>query len=231
MTERSPRASLDNTLASLRESILRMGELLDRALERAMEALRKGDGELAQKVIEGDEQINDLRFQIEEASLAVIARQQPAAGDLRKIVAALNIVLDLERIGDYAAGIAKALLRLGADRGPVDIPAGLSQMSETSRMMLRQVLAAYGEMDASSARSIAAQDEEMDDRYQGLFEVLLDRMAEEAEDSEQALYLLFAGHNLERVADRVTNIAERVVFMQSGEMEELNVESTEPEGV
>lgn len=231
MTERSPRASLNKTLTELRESILQMGALLDRALEQAVEALGKGDAKLAQRVIEGDEQINDLRFRIEETSLAVIARQQPAAGDLRMVVAALNIVLDLERIGDYAAGIAKALLRLGAERGPVDIPSGLKEMSEASRAMLRQVMTAYGEMDAASARQIAAQDEEMDERYQTLFEVLLDRMAEESEDSELALYLLFAGHNLERVADRVTNIAERVVFMQSGEMEDLNVETTEPEGV
>lgn len=231
MTERSPRASLNKTLTELRESILQMGALLDRALEQAVEALGKGDAKLAQRVIEGDEQINDLRFRIEETSLAVIARQQPAAGDLRMVVAALNIVLDLERIGDYAAGIAKALLRLGAERGPVDIPSGLKEMSEASRAMLRQVMTAYGEMDAASARQIAAQDEEMDERYQTLFEVLLDRMAEESEDSELALYLLFAGHNLERVADRVTNIAERVVFMQSGEMEDLNVETTEPKGV
>lgn len=231
MTERSPRASLNKTLTDLRESILQMGALLDRALEHAVEALGKADAKLAKRVIEGDEQINDMRFRIEETSLAVIARQQPVAGDLRKIVAALNIVLDLERIGDYAVGISKALLRLGVERGPVKIPLGLEEMSETSRTMLRQVLAAYGEMDAASAREIAARDKEMDERYQALFEVLLDRMAEESEDSELSLYLLFAGHNLERVADRVTNIAERVVFMQSGEMEDLNVETTEPEGV
>jgi len=225
------RVSFAKELASIRNDILHMGALLDGALSASMQSLESLDEDQARQVVTGDAAINQLRFGIEAACLAVIARQQPAAGDLRQIVAAMNMVLDLERIGDYAAGIAKTTIRLKTEPGRTELPPGLAQMAETSRTMIQQVLKAYADQDPVEAKRIAAQDEEIDRRYEQLFSSLLERMAEEPAHSERLLYLLFAGHNLERVADRVTNLAERVVFMTSGEMTELNPERHEPGGM
>jgi phosphate transport system protein len=197
---------------------------------RAFEALESLDEVKARQVVADDEEINALRYEVENACLAAIARQQPAAADLRRIVSAMNIVVNLERIGDYAAGIGKTVLRLKEDKAVLDPPPGLLRMYQLARRMLREVLEVYADGDADQARQIAAQDDLIDDQYKALFREILDVMGEKPEISERALYLLFAGHNLERISDRVTNIAERVVFLKSGQLEELNVESTEPEG-
>ncbi|MGA9532972.1 MAG: phosphate signaling complex protein PhoU [Anaerolineales bacterium] len=225
------RAAFNRTLDEIRDSLLRIGALADQALERAMDALAQKDQDKARQVVEGDDQINQLRFQVEDGCLALIARQQPAAGDLRKIVAALNIVLDLERIGDYAAGIAKTCLRLNAEAASPDVPDDLWRMAQMSRSMLELVLEAYARSDEAAAESIAARDEEIDEQYQVLFSRLMNEMSEGSWQSAPLLYFLFAGHNLERVADRVTNIAERVVFMSRGTFTELNTEQEEPAGL
>lgn len=225
------RTAFNRTLDEIRDKLLRIGALADQALERAMDALAQKDREEAQQVVDGDEEINRLRFQVEDECLALIARQQPTAGDLRQIVAALNIVLDLERIGDYAAGIAKTCLRLGQDAESPDVPDGLWRMSQMARSMLELVLEAYARGDAQAAEAIAARDEEIDDQYQTLFSRLMNEMSEGSWNSAPLLYYLFAGHNLERVADRVTNIAERVVFMSRGRFRELNTEQDEPAGL
>jgi phosphate transport system protein len=225
------RAAFNRTLDEIRDSLLRIGALVDQALERAMHALAQKDQDEARHVVQDDEAINQLRFQVEDDCLALIARQQPAAGDLRKIIAALNIVLDLERIGDYAAGIAKTCLRLGAEVASPDVPDDLWRMAQMSRSMLELVLEAYARSDAEAALSIAARDEEIDEQYQLLFSQLMGEMSEGSWQSAPLLYFLFAGHNLERVADRVTNIAERVIFMSSGTFTELNTEQEEPAGL
>ncbi|HEX9795618.1 MAG TPA: phosphate signaling complex protein PhoU [Anaerolineales bacterium] len=225
------RLTFAKELQSIRDDILRMGALLDRSLSLSMQSLAELDEVKAQQVVAEDAAINQLRFGIEAACLAVIARQQPAAGDLRQIVAAMNMVLDLERIGDYAAGIAKTTIRLKTQPSAEALPEGLALMAETSRTMIKRVLQAYAEEDPGAAKHIAAQDEEIDRRYEQLFSSLLEQMAEQPSNSERLLYLLFAGHNLERVADRVTNLAERVVFMTSGKMTELNPERIEPGGL
>lgn len=225
------RSRFEKDLADIQELVLRMGALLDRAIMRAMEAIHSLDEDAARQIVAADEQINELRFQVEDLCVASIARQQPAAGDLRRIVAAMNIVLDLERIGDHAAGIAKTVLRMSEDETYLEPPPGLARMQDLVKTMLKQVIEVYEQGDPVRAREIAAEDDTIDEQYKALFRELLDAMVESPGASERALYLLFTGHNLERIADRVTNIAERVVFMESGEMEELNVESTEPEGV
>jgi phosphate transport system protein len=230
LTPQSIRSAFDKDLASIQDMLLRMGGLLDRALTRSMESLESMDEAKARQVVADDQAINDLRFDIEDSCLATIARQQPAAGDLRRLVSAMNIVLDLERIGDYAAGISKTVIRLKEEEAIIDPPPGLLHMYEMARSMLKGVLEVYAEGDAKRARKIAAKDDMIDEQYKALFRELLGQMGSQPNASERALYLLFAGHNLERIADRVTNIAERVVFMQSGEMEELNIESSEPEG-
>ena len=217
------RASLDRELQGIQDSVLRLGELVDGAIQKAIQSLAARDTSLARSVVSEDAAINRLRFQTEEACLALIATQQPAAGDLRTVVAAMNIVSDLERMADHAAGIARIVLRMGDEpllKPLIDIP----RMAEACRQMLRDSLAAFVQRDAEQARSIAGMDDTIDGLYQQVFRELLSFMVEDPRTTTRALYLLFAAHNLERIGDRATNIAERVVFMTSGEMRELNPE-------
>lgn len=218
------RTEFERDLAELRSLILQMGERIVDAVEEAMRSLEANDLSRAQRVIDGDAEINDLRFQIEEMALAAIARQQPAAKDLRVIVAALNIVLDLERMGDHAAGIAKTVDRMAGEDHSLQPPASLRKIHAMALGMLQDVLQTYRKLDPQRAKELARRDDHIDDQYRQLFRELLQTMAEDPVHTERGLYLLFAGHNLERIADRVTNVAERVVFIKSGEMKELNVD-------
>jgi phosphate transport system protein len=220
------RGTLDRELRSLRKKISRLGDMVERTIAEALRALRAADEELANAVVDGDIELNELRFEIEEACLAVIATQQPAAGDLRQIVAAMNIVVDLERMGDHAAGIAKTVRRMKPAIYK-DLPESLERMAALTQQMLRQALEVYAANDIDRAYNVARMDGQIDDSYQALFGDLLARMLDEEELATNALFLLFAGHNLERIGDRVTNIAERVIFMASGEMQELNPEPGE----
>jgi phosphate transport system protein len=219
----STRATLERELQETQDDLLRLGDRVDRAIGDAMRSLEKRDQQLAGQVVAGDAEINDLRFRIEENCLRVIATQQPAAGDLRAIVAAMNIVVDLERMGDYAAGIARTVIRMGDEpllKPLIDMP----RMAEICRDMLRQSLQAYVRRDAEAARAVARRDDEIDQLYQQIFRELLSFMVEDPRTTTRALWLLFSAHNLERIGDRVTNIVERVVFMASGVMKEINPE-------
>lgn len=225
------RAMLDEGLKTISSDVLQMSELVRIATSRAVQALESHDHELAARVVEGDTQVNDLRFKIESACVSNIARQQPAARDLRDIVAAMSIVLDLERIGDHAAGIAKTVLRAGELEPGVQIPPSLFTMRDLTTGMIRDVMAAYESHDIRSARAISERDDEVDQRYRVLFRELLQEIPGASKSSEYGLHLLFAGHNLERIADRVTNIAERVIFAASGMLEELNVDEQDQSGI
>lgn len=222
-TQAQARGTLDREISALREKLLILGEMADDAIADSLQALRQVNSQLAQHIIDGDEQLNQLRFEIEESCLSVIATQQPAAGDLRQIVAAINIVVDLERIGDHAAGIAKTVLRMEQPYYQ-ELPESLERMAALTQQMLRQALRVYAESDVDRAYNVARMDDSIDTSYQMLFRELLGQMLHEQGITTNALYLLFAGHNLERIGDRVTNIAERVIFTASGEMRELNPE-------
>ncbi|MFP3853706.1 MAG: phosphate signaling complex protein PhoU [Anaerolineales bacterium] len=203
------------------ENILRMSDMVDSAIARALKCLQDRDLQLAQQIIDEDDAVNDLRFEIEEDCLKLIATQQPAASDLRAIVAAMNIVVDVERMGDYAAGIAKTVLRMGDEpllKPLIDIP----RMVEISRNMLRGSIKAFVNRDPGMAKEIAARDDEMDRLYKAIFDELVEIMSDQPESAPRATFLLWIGHNLERIGDRVTNIAERVVFVNTGNMKELN---------
>lgn len=216
------RAEYDRQYQRVQDAILRMGSMVDRAIEEAIISLQNRDRTLAEELISRDEGINQLRFEIEESCLALIATQQPAASDLRAVVAAMNIVVDMERMGDHAAGIAKTVIRMGDQpllKPLIDIP----KMAELSRKMLAESLQAYVDRDEGKARDIAARDDAMDQLYQAIFDELVDIMARNPDAAERATYLLWCAHNLERIGDRVTNIAERVVFVGTGDMKELNV--------
>ena len=216
------RATLDRDLQAVQDDLLRLGSLIDAAVARSLQALADRNADLARQIVVDDARVNALRFQIEEECFALIATQQPAARDLRAAVAAMNIVSDLERMADHAAGIAEIVLRMGDEpllKPLIDMP----RMAEECREMLRQALDAYVKHDVELARAVAARDDVIDGLYKQIFRELLSYMLEDPRTTTRALYLLFAAHNLERIGDHITNIAERVIFMTSGEMKELNV--------
>lgn len=220
----SLRSIFDRELTQIRDDLLRMGSLVDAAIDRALTALKDSDAALARQVIDDDAAINQLRFKIEENCLATIATQQPTASDLRTVVAAMNIVNDMERIGDHATGIAKTVLRLGDQpllKPLVDLP----RMAQMTREMLKRSLDAFLAHDPDTARTIAEQDDEIDHLYRAVFDELLALMARDPGTISRGTYLLWCGHNLERIGDRVTNIAERVIFMTTGTMQELNIKT------
>ena len=230
MTDRpsgsSPRVALDSELRHIKDEVLRMGDQVDSALVKAVTALRERDAESAHAIIAHDSEVNAKRFEVEEQCLSLIATQQPAASDLRAIVAAMNMVNDLERMGDHAVGISKAVIRMHDDP-PLNIPVEFTRIYELVRSMLHDALLSYRDTDLKLARKVADQDDEIDVHYRKLFRDLLAIMARSPEVSGAAVRMQFASHNLERIADRSTNLVERVIFLSSGEMEELNPEPDE----
>ena len=220
------RAAFDRGLASIHNDLIRMGERVDQAIQGSLRSLQERDLQLAQEMIEQDEQINLLRFKIEEGCLALIAPQQPAATDLRSVIAVMNVVVDVERMGDHAAGIAKTVIRMGDApllKPLIDIP----RMAELARDMLRESLQALMQRDADLARNAAAKDDDMDMLYMDVFTELVEIMSRVKDSATRATYLLWCAHNLERIGDRATNIAERVIFITTGDMKELNPKSGE----
>ena len=214
------RARYDQSYAAIEDDILKMGSLVQDAIRNSLESLKQRDTNLAQEVIDRDLQINDLRFKIEEACLTLIATQQPTAGDLRSVVAAMNIVVDMERMADHASGIAKTVILMGDEpllKPLIDLP----RMADLAREMLSGALDAFIKRDVPAAKAIAPRDEEMDLLYKAIFDELVDIMAHKPGSVERATYLLWCAHNLERIGDRAINIVERVIFMTTGDMREI----------
>lgn len=218
---------LDRDLQRIQDDVLRMGSRIDTAIGLALRALANRDSRLARQIVADDGVVNGLRFSIEEACLACIATQQPTAGDLRLVVANIIIASELERMADYAAGIAKTVLRMGDEpllKPLVDLP----RMAEACREMVQAALQAYVARDPDAARAVAARDDLLDALYNQIFREILSYILEDPTSTTRALYLLFSAHNLERIGDRVVNIAERVIFMSSGELRELNAGADAP---
>jgi phosphate transport system protein len=218
------RVAFNQELNELRDDVLRMGSMVDDAINNAVHALKESDLALAGQIIAEDDKINHLRFEIEEHTVKLIARQQPVAGDLRTIIAAMNIALDLERMGDHAKGIAVIVQRMGGEppvKPLIDIP----RMAVISREMLRQSLDAFLAGDDDQAGVIAQRDDEVDQLYTEIFQELIGIIAADTTLITRAMFLLFAAHNLERIADRVTNICERVIFLRTGRLNEFPSES------
>ena len=212
------RATLDRELEDLNTDVVRLSSMADEAIERAMEALYGRDIEMATQVIKGDTLINDLRFQIEEKSLLVLATQQPVAGDLRTIVTTIHVATELERIADHAAGIAKLVNRLEHEP-EFDSLHKLPKMAKRARKMLAESITSFVERDAELAQMMVRRDDKMDKQYRLLFTETLEEMRDD-DYIRRATFLLWVGHDLERIGDRTTNIAERVVFMTTGEFVE-----------
>jgi phosphate transport system protein len=215
-----PRESFDRHLRELQDEVLVMGSMVSKAILRSIDALKNRDLELAHQIIAGDQKINGKRFEIEERYIQLIATQQPMASDLRIIIAVLNITTEIERIGDYAVGIARVVIMIG-DEPPLKPLVDIPRMAEHTVDMLQRSLNAFVNRDAEAAQKIAAEDDLIDNLYDQIFRELLTFMAEDPKTITRATRLMWTAHNLERAADRVTNICERVVFIVTGKMEEI----------
>ena len=194
--------------------------MVSKAMLRSIDALKNRDLELAHQIIAADQKVNDKRFAIEEKCIELIATQQPMASDLRIIIAILNITTEIERIGDYAMGIARVVIMIG-DEPPLKPLVDIPRMAEQTIAMLRRSLDAFINRDTALAKTIIAEDDLVDHLYDQVFRELLTFMTEDPKTITRATRLIWTAHNLERAADRVTNICERVVFIVTGKMEEI----------
>jgi len=214
------RSSYHKKLREIQDDVLAMGSMVGKALLRSVDALKTRDIDLAHQVIKDDQMVNGKRFQIEEKCIELIATQQPMAGDLRIIVAILNITTEIERIGDYAVGIARIVVLIG-DEPPLKPLIDIPRMVEQAVNMLRRTMDAFINRDAGIAKQIVAEDDAIDHLYDQVFRELLIFMAEDPKTITRATRLMWVAHNLERAADRITNICERIVFIVTGKMEEM----------
>ncbi|MFO8101972.1 MAG: phosphate signaling complex protein PhoU [Dehalococcoidia bacterium] len=212
------RETFHQELDDLIGDVIVMGSMAEKAIARAVDSLKNCSMEQAEQVIEDDEKVNRRRFEIEESCIRLIATQQPMARDLRTIVSAIHLATDLERIGDYASGIAEITLLLSDDR-PVKSLMDIPRMAEIGIGMLQDSLKSLLNRDAEKAREIARRDDEIDELYHNVLQQCFARMAE---DPNIETRLIWVAHKLERIADRVTNICERVTFVVTGNIEELD---------
>jgi phosphate transport system protein len=225
-----PRENFDRKLQDLMDKVLVLGSMVENALTESVEGLKRKDMEASRRLVAHDRLINERRFEVEADALALIATQQPMARDLRTIAAVLDIASELERIADYAKGIGRINLMIGAEpfiKPLVDLPA----MASRARDMLHKSLEAFVRGDAHLAQAIPGKDDEVDALYNQVYRELLTLIMANPSTIDQANHLLWAAHNLERAADRVTNICERVIFTATGEMVELDMETTGSESI
>jgi phosphate transport system protein len=215
------RESFERELARLHEDVSSMGAEVQRAIVRAIAALDHRDVERARSIIAEDEAINEHRFRIEAACHGLMATQQPAARDLRTLIAALMIIVDLERMADHAKGIAKTVI-LTANEPSFPPAPDLRRIADRVRQMLDQGLQAFATGDVALARRVCEADDEIDHLYKQLFNVLLSYMLEDPRTITRCTYLLWIAHNLERIGDLATNIAERVIYCETGHLQDTN---------
>lgn len=215
MTTRT-RAEFERDLQNLRQEVLNLGSMVEKAVERAVDALKRYDVRQARNIIDQDREIDERCYALEEQALLLIATQQPMATDLRIIAATLFIISELERIGDYAEGLGKIAIRL-SNWPPLKPLIDIPRMAEISIDLLRQALDAFIEMDLERCRAIWQRDDEVDALYDQVYRELLTYMMSDPRTIERATLLLWAAHNLERIADRVTNICERIAFVITGD--------------
>lgn len=206
-------------LAELEHEMFNMADMVTSAITSSVYSLKNQDIEKAKSIKKGDVEINNKRWEIEEKCINLIATQQPVATDLREVIAVLTIITDLERMGDYAEGIAKITKKIGTEphvKSLIDIP----RMCELSVEMINSSMNAYAERDDKAARIISDKDDEVDELYKQIYRELTSIMIEDPRTISSCTYLLWAAHNLERIADRVTNICERIIFLVTGELVE-----------
>ena len=215
------RTMFHKRLREIQDDVLAMGSMTEKATSRSIEALKTRDLDMARRIITDDLAINQKRFEIEDKCIELIATQQPMASDLRAIICVLNIITEIERIADHAEGIAKIVIMIG-DEPPLKPLIDIPRMAEKANEMLHRSLDAFIDRDAGAARQITTEDDEVDNLYNQVFRELLSFMIEDPRTITRATRLIWVAHNLERSADRVTNICERVIYLVTGKMEEIS---------
>jgi len=214
------RADFHKHLREVEEDVVSMGDRVAKAIDRSIKALQKRDLTLAHQIIADDAKINEQRFSIEDKCVGLIATQQPMANDLRIIVAVLSIIVELERIGDYAEGIAKIVVMIG-DEAPLKPLIDIPRMGDITLEMINTSLKSFVTRDVELAMKVVSLDSVVDGLYDQVFRELLTFMMVDPKTTNRATRLIWVAHNLERAADRATNICERVVFTVTGKMEEI----------
>jgi phosphate transport system protein len=217
-----PRETFERELHKLQDEMLLMGSMVEQAVRDSVEALKQRNLESAHRIYNEDQRINERRYDIEQNCLAIIATQQPMARDMRFLAAILEIITELERIGDYAKGISKINILLSEEELDPAIMADLQLMSNMGLGMLRRSLDAFVTHDVDLARQIPSEDDQVDALYNRIYRSLIDKMVLDPTSINRANHLMWAAHNLERMADRVTNICERIVYVSTGQMKELD---------
>lgn len=225
-----PRSYFTQELQQLRDDILIMASMVYQQLTDAVTALRTTDLETARRVIAQDMEINRRRFAMEDQTLTIIATQAPMAGDMRFLAGTLEIISELERIGDYAKGISRITLMLGRDSG-LTMPPRLGEMSEKALSMLRRSVNAFIAGNVDAARAIPLEDDEVDNLYNEANRELVEMIMANPQIMGLANLYSWAAHNIERTADRSTNICERTLYMVTGEMRELDREEEAMSGL
>jgi phosphate transport system protein len=216
------RTNFHRSLKEIQDELLAMGSMVEKALLSSMEALKTRNLALAEQVKNDDILIDKKRYEIEEKSIQLIATQQPMAVDLRTIISVISIVAELERIADHAEGIGKIVIMIG-NEPPLKPLIDLPRMAEKTADMLHRALIAFINNDSETAKKIIAEDDEIDNLYDQVFRELLTFMMEDPRTITRATRLIWVDHNLERSADRVTNICERVVFVVTGKLEDVKL--------
>lgn len=220
-----PRVDFRNDLKLLEEDLLRMGDMVEEAIDKALGALTERNLAASAQVVQDDDYIDDAQAEIEEKCIELIATQQPMAGDLRALVTVLSIVSDLERMGDYAEGIGKISLLMG-DEPPIKPLIDIPLMAEKAKNMLRGSLESLVNRDVELAAQVSVADDEVDSLYDQVYRDLLTYMIQDPNNIQRATYLLWVAHDLERLADRATNVAERVIYMVTGRQMVIEVSSS-----
>ena len=217
----APREALDREEHIIRDAVLRMGALVEDAIRAAARALVAHDAALALEVVKGDAVINESQRAVSRLISVTIATQQPVARDLRYLLTLDHVTYELERMGDHAASVAKAVIKL-APEPPLREDMYLPEMAERAAVLVHGVLLALVEADAVKARETAVEDDEIDRLYHATFEEVVDLMRADPANVERGTRIIIASHYLERIGDRATNIAEDVVYLVTGDVEDLN---------
>ncbi len=223
-----PRETLDRQIHQLQDEILLLGSMVEQATLSAMDALKRRDTRLARRILLDDIKVNEKRFAIENAIIISLATQQPMAHDLRTLAAFLEISTELERMGDYAKGIAKVVIQLGDADIPIPMRE-LEQMAELGVNMLHRALGAFISENAAVASQIPLEDDQVDELFNRVNRILISTMIANPEIIDNVNLLIWVIHNLERLADRVTNICERTVFVATGDLLEFETEEDDEE--
>ena len=218
---RDTRITLDNKIKELNDAIIELGSKVEQAILGSVEALKERDLSRAREIYQGDEEINENRYEIEKQALITVATQQPMASDLRKLSSVIDVAGELERIGDYAKGIARITIRLGDQPALMEL-VKIPRMAELTADMLHRAIGAFVELDEEAGLSIPDEDDDVDLLYNEVYRELLEIMFHDRQTIDRATFHLWVAHNLERAADRVTNICERTVFTTSGKLVEFD---------